>query len=133
RRRAAPPDPRAAASPAAHCGAPHRWLFFFSSRRRHTRSKRDWSSDVCSSDLLFEYIKMPRSARMIYSKRSSPNTTDSTQKTRTEIGRASCRERVASKEVAMALISKTAETDGARRGGADGCDGLGWPIRSAGA
>src|SRR5438067_8154919 len=25
--------------------------FLFSSRRRHTRSKRDWSSDVCSSDL----------------------------------------------------------------------------------
>src|SRR5207249_7511948 len=25
--------------------------FFCSSRRRHTRSKRDWSSDVCSSDL----------------------------------------------------------------------------------
>src|SRR6266704_5220990 len=25
--------------------------FFFSSRRRHTRAKRDWSSDVCSSDL----------------------------------------------------------------------------------
>src|SRR5437868_7701685 len=25
--------------------------FFFSSRRRHKRSKRDWSSDVCSSDL----------------------------------------------------------------------------------
>src|SRR5260370_10024601 len=31
-------------------------LFFFSSRRRHTRFKCDWSSDVCSSDL-------PRSAR----------------------------------------------------------------------
>src|SRR5699024_11282351 len=28
-------------------------LFIFSSRRRHTRSKRDWSSDVCSSDLNF--------------------------------------------------------------------------------
>src|SRR5699024_11459919 len=27
------------------------YSFFFSSRRRHTRSKRDWSSDVCSSDL----------------------------------------------------------------------------------
>src|SRR5699024_12107699 len=27
------------------------FYFFFSSRRRHTRSKRDWSSDVCSSDL----------------------------------------------------------------------------------
>src|SRR5216684_2379214 len=31
-----------------------RWIFFFfffSSRRRHTRCSRDWSSDVCSSDL----------------------------------------------------------------------------------
>src|SRR5690606_40976740 len=28
-------------------------FFFFSSRRRHTRFSRDWSSDVCSSDLLF--------------------------------------------------------------------------------
>src|SRR5690349_7443737 len=27
------------------------FVFFFSSRRRHTRSLRDWSSDVCSSDL----------------------------------------------------------------------------------
>src|SRR5690606_39973283 len=26
-------------------------LFFFSSRRRHTRFSRDWNSDVCSSDL----------------------------------------------------------------------------------
>src|SRR5690606_41048414 len=42
--------------------------FFFSSRRRHTRFSRDWSSDVCSSDLtlvhglfqrdlLLEYIR----------------------------------------------------------------------------
>src|SRR5690606_40925243 len=29
-----------------------RYTFFFSSRRRHTRFSRDWSSDVCSSDLL---------------------------------------------------------------------------------
>src|SRR5205809_2722538 len=27
------------------------FIFFFSSRRRHTRCSRDWSSDVCSSDL----------------------------------------------------------------------------------
>src|SRR5690606_40157156 len=27
-------------------------FFFFSSRRRHTRFSRDWSSDVCSSDLI---------------------------------------------------------------------------------
>src|SRR5256884_8341155 len=29
----------------------YRLCFFFSSRRRHTRCSRDWSSDVCSSDL----------------------------------------------------------------------------------
>ena len=28
-----------------------KYIFFFSSRRRHTRLVRDWSSDVCSSDL----------------------------------------------------------------------------------
>src|SRR2546429_1838650 len=30
------------------------FCFFFSSRRRHTRCSRDWSSDVCSSDLASE-------------------------------------------------------------------------------
>src|SRR5207302_6346829 len=30
--------------------------FFFSSRRRHTRFSRDWSSDVCSSDLVSELL-----------------------------------------------------------------------------
>src|SRR6266513_5270530 len=48
-------------------------LFFFSSRRRHTRSKRDWSSDVCSSDLeqaeinelrsRFDELDLPEEAR----------------------------------------------------------------------
>src|SRR5206468_6749700 len=32
------------------------FFFFFSSRRRHTRSDRDWSSDVCSSDLEYVYF-----------------------------------------------------------------------------
>src|SRR2546422_10411029 len=32
-------------------GGIHSNFFFFSSRRRHTRCSRDWSSDVCSSDL----------------------------------------------------------------------------------
>src|SRR5699024_5086719 len=32
------------------------WSCFFASRRRHTRSKRDWSSDVCSSDLVLGII-----------------------------------------------------------------------------
>src|SRR5882762_4093447 len=31
-------------------------FFFFSSRRRHTRFKCDWSSDVCSSDLINEFL-----------------------------------------------------------------------------
>src|SRR3989449_10073898 len=35
------------------------FFFFFSSRRRHTRCSRDWSSDVCSSDL----TRCPRRAR----------------------------------------------------------------------
>src|SRR5207247_5880054 len=34
-----------------HVPIPSVPFFFFSSRRRHTRSTRDWSSDVCSSDL----------------------------------------------------------------------------------
>src|SRR6185312_13542003 len=33
--------------------------FFFSSRRRHTRSDRDWSSDVCSSDLGRHRVRGP--------------------------------------------------------------------------
>src|SRR2546422_5291378 len=35
----------------ARIAAPELLVFFFSSRRRHTRCSRDWSSDVCSSDL----------------------------------------------------------------------------------
>src|SRR5690625_6694708 len=33
-------------------------VFFFSSRRRHTRWPRDWSSDVCSSDLAGRNIQI---------------------------------------------------------------------------
>src|SRR6266496_4798155 len=41
---------------------PVMFSFFFSSRRRHTRSLRDWSSDVCSSDLTTT-LRMPRLLR----------------------------------------------------------------------
>src|SRR3989440_2692055 len=34
------------------------FFFFFSSRRRHTRSDRDWSSDVCSSDLVIRVVEV---------------------------------------------------------------------------
>src|SRR3989449_8355213 len=36
------------------------FFFFFSSRRRHTRCSRDWSSDVCSSDLVDLRAAAPR-------------------------------------------------------------------------
>src|SRR5437867_13362295 len=39
-------------------------LFFFSSRRRHTRSYGDWSSDVCSSDLIFNLPRSPQRKRL---------------------------------------------------------------------
>src|SRR5256885_3977939 len=35
-------------------------FFFFSSRRRHTRLQGDWSSDVCSSDLLEAFLARPQ-------------------------------------------------------------------------
>src|SRR5256885_15872245 len=46
-------------------------FFFFSSRRRHTRLQGDWSSDVCSSDLIERYLltwlglAVPRGVRLI--------------------------------------------------------------------
>src|SRR3989475_7017206 len=40
-------------------------FFFFSSRRRHTRFDCDWSSDVCSSDLLFVYFLVALDRRQI--------------------------------------------------------------------
>src|SRR5690606_40184388 len=50
-------------------------FFFFSSRRRHTRFSRDWSSDVCSSDLgaepLFGFLNFLLRFRDFFSKRSS--------------------------------------------------------------
>src|SRR5207253_7439818 len=77
-------------------------LFFFSSRRRHTRWPRDWSSDVCSSDLLqkkhglgcpsrsqtWRFFRREISQMGRFSNRHAHGLR--------EIGRASCRERVES-------------------------------------
>src|SRR5207302_4099009 len=86
-------------------------FFFFSSRRRHTRFSRDWSSDVCSSDLLFPGCCGNRAAQggnrphPVSRKGISGRLADTCQaaicaiaatKADTglhEIGRASCRER----------------------------------------
>src|SRR2546429_4107484 len=46
-------------------------FFFFSSRRRHTRCSRDWSSDVCSSDLTLDFKWLPENRGLValYSQR----------------------------------------------------------------
>src|SRR5207249_7672419 len=100
------------------------FLFFFSSRRRHTRSKRDWSSDVCSSDLRSAArFLLPRRrgrARFLFrqtrrleglSSLHEPATSSAESIRRipahghrkvSEIGRASCRERV---EISVGAVS----------------------------
>src|SRR5207249_6575694 len=50
----------------AHLAESRGDVFFFSSRRRHTRSKRDWSSDVCSSDLDGRQISLTPGVSVAY-------------------------------------------------------------------
>src|SRR5215471_9485472 len=73
------------------------FFFFFSSRRRHTRSLRDWSSDVCSSDLLARDAPVVVVVEDLHWADAS---------TLEEIGRASCRERVEISVVAVSLKKK---------------------------
>src|SRR5207302_3440824 len=72
--------------------------FFFSSRRRHTRFSRDWSSDVCSSDLhgLGEIVseKLSSNGLLDLVVGTGYGATLAIMRGNGEIGRASCRERV---------------------------------------
>src|SRR5256885_7103835 len=53
------------------------FFFFFSSRRRHTRLQGDWSSDVCSSDLIKVEIERDGiSLEMIFALRQFESTTE---------------------------------------------------------
>src|SRR2546421_1663536 len=87
------------------------FFFFFSSRRRHTRSDRDWSSDVCSSDLSAPTLVGPHILCAEKARKSHPSACTSIgwcgaawaasttmiaprSWAHAEIGRASCRERV---------------------------------------
>src|SRR5690348_17602570 len=73
-------------------------IFFFSSRRRHTRWTGDWSSDVCSSDLLdgeVPVVGAKNSAlKLMAAALLAPGRTVVTNVPRIKIGRASCRESV---------------------------------------
>src|SRR5262245_63502530 len=89
--------------------------FFFSSRRRHTRCLSDWSSDVCSSDLLVddpvalveEVVEVADDGAEVLAGRDRAPSADGMEPDRdrlvgqqrrrvVQIGRASCRERVES-------------------------------------
>src|SRR3712207_7350137 len=77
-------------------------FFFFSSRRRHTRYWRDWSSDVCSSDLFrprvtvrFECVRSaePPTVWSVASLITCRAISEAFRVATFEIGRASCREK----------------------------------------
>src|SRR5260221_1726517 len=90
------------------------FCFFFSSRRRHTRSLCDWSSDVCSSDLLHVPLQLRNPQQVPTPEQLEPLEFELQRymkhlhvgpyqalpqkwkdlKAELEIGRASCRERV---------------------------------------
>src|SRR5690606_40350987 len=98
-------------------------IFFFSSSRRHTRFSRDWSSDVCSSDLCCDLIVAANDARIGFPEvhlgafpalggplrlarrigvgRAMEMMLDG------QIGRASCRERVKVRKISLALIAES--------------------------
>src|SRR5699024_11780560 len=103
--------------------------FFFSSRRRHTSSKRDWSSDVCSSDLVrgrigpitadeqiapqrrledVRLLRAPRDASGDVLRRESRRVAPVDD----EIGRASCRESVSMSGREGAANSTTETSEG---------------------
>src|SRR3989442_14043151 len=74
-------------------------FFFFSSRRRHTRCGRDWSSDVCSSDLGgldrvgADADHVERGMGLLERLRDHPDRGDRVVAALVQIGRASCRGR----------------------------------------
>src|SRR5699024_12011590 len=105
------------------CGSLDKFLFFFSSRRRHTRSKRDWSSDVCSSDLDIDFdisatygklVGMQHTINAVLGMRLNKNLRENSGYTATgflddQIGRASCRERVRTSEDGVSGKEKATE------------------------
>src|SRR5207248_5648300 len=101
-------------------------VFFFSSRRRHTRSYGDWSSDVCSSDLttLTGRLMGPpnttttctalRNGRKEPRPRPEQSAHGQRQAQLLQIGRASCRERVENSEVRVVIENKTKKKERTR-------------------
>src|SRR5207245_5587000 len=86
-------------------------VVFLSSRRRHTRCYRDWSSDVCSSDLLREerpdlpqtFEGFERALEALYAEYTPEFAAKESGVDAAKIGRASCRERVCISLVARSI------------------------------
>src|SRR5690606_40017466 len=104
----------------------HESFFFFSSRRRHTRFSRDWSSDVCSSDLeLIQRIDVlplqqqlhelaapqPAANRQVEHPAWRDKLLRAWERFKQKIGRASCRERVEISVVAVAVKKRQSSED----------------------
>src|SRR5690348_17902391 len=107
--------------------------FFFSSRRRHTRWTGDWSSDVCSSDLVTSRNRLPSLAGAHLTELDMLSTAEATRLLAQvageqrinanlaaaeqivarcgEIGRASCRERVQGCAAAAKSNRKISESE----------------------
>src|SRR3712207_9190348 len=101
--------------------------FFFSSRRRHTRYWRDWSSDVCSSDLTAPWMAagvVPTACRTLTlyvvadalavgrtARAPAVRAAAVRPRWRFEIGRASCRGRVLISVVAVSFKKKKISHD----------------------
>src|SRR5437868_13328389 len=88
------------------------YFFFFSSRRRHTRSKRDWSSDVCSSDLssILVLDGGAETTRTVIGSMTLELAVRPDQRAillGRQIGRASCRERGKVAQAAVSLKGKS--------------------------
>src|SRR5688500_20384266 len=102
-------------------------MFFFSSRRRHTRLQGDWSSDVCSSDLASPRVapiagQSPKTMLVVMaSAAAKPSTRRSSCAGATparlagKIGRASCRERVEGAVGGETLEKTERRTEGERQ------------------
>src|SRR5690606_40390152 len=106
------------------------FFFFFSSRRRHTRFSRDWSSDVCSSDLTVKRSelvwvgkRLDRTTELLsgdkvqilnvvgilsrsFSTRRSLSNGRQTVPSNSKIGRASCRESAPTSQIGVLLNKK---------------------------
>src|SRR5262249_57176058 len=98
-------------------------LFFFSSRRRHTRLVSDWSSDVCSSDLSIPACGNRRPHDRASPRGARDRGAGGVRSFRSwEIGRASCRESVdpCGRDLMKRNIQEADRDEGVSEGQLDG-------------